>query len=224
MQSNLFLQTLLGGVATLIATLIGVRRGFQKDRKAEQQRRVRTTIQHLKAIDKELTLNSGVASGNHQLINSLLDGDNEHIDHYSIDIYSTDAWDAAVNDKMIEHISEDIYSDIQEIYSITKRTNELIMRVQTEPLHPQVGEKQEWGEIEFKKWSISVNYWDEESETIKQAELGELIKRRSNRINIGIQAVNQSLEDEIRDLEEDNPTIIEELLGDKSYSPPFLRY
>ncbi|WP_178915173.1 hypothetical protein [Natronomonas gomsonensis] len=195
-------QIFLGFLATLIATLIGVERGFKKDRQAERDRARKTTLQHLNAIENELELNHSNAGGNYELIDELQQKTDIDSDHYSLEPYSTDAWDAAVSDQVIENISSETYTHLQETYSLIKSTNEQIRRLRTESLHENIGNTIDYGATEMPVWTMEVSYWNRQSSEVDTKGLGELIRDRSNRIRVKASGDLENIEQETENLRE----------------------
>lgn len=194
MPSSPFLRFIL----TLTATLIGVLIAFKLDRKAEQQTRKETIIQHLRAIQRELNSNSNAIENNFQVIN-YLQGNGNDASHYALEPFSTSAWEAAVEDQLVEHIDNETYSDLQDLYTQLENVNELVRRLRTESLHPEMNQDSDtvWEDT----WTISIAYWDETEEGIRETGLGDLIKNRSNQVNIKIDSVTTEIEGVIDSLE-----------------------
>jgi hypothetical protein len=201
METPEIIQTLLGFLATLTATLIGVYIAFQKDRKADRQQTRKTTIQHLKSIKKELELNHTNAQGNYNLIDTMQQQEDFDADHYSLEPYSTDAWDSAVSDQIIEVLDADLYTDLQRTYFLIKSTNEQIRRIRMEPLHNRIGDELDYGVTKVPVWTIDVNHWDTEREEINQKGLGEIIRDKSQKIRVHSGGNITSIEDEIERIE-----------------------
>lgn len=190
-------QIFVGFVATLIATLIGVERGFEKDRQAERKQTRNRTVQHLESISSEISLNRSIAVGNYNLVDQLQANESVEAEHYTLEMFRTDAWDSAIEDQIIEVADPEFYRELQDLYNGIKSTNELIRRLRTESLHSRIGDEVEYGNTEFPIWTIDVHYWDENSEDIEVAGLGELIRDRSNQVNIQSSGVLDRIEPEI---------------------------
>lgn len=123
--------------------------------------------------------------------------------HYIVDPYSTDAWDAALEDELIEILPSKTYHSLQKVYADIKRTNELIKRLRTEPMHPELGNLRGEGGYEYEIWTYSVTHYDEKKEDVKLSSLGPLIRERSHDIFSQIVDLRQNIDNQIRRLEEE---------------------
>lgn len=192
---------LLQGIATLIATLIGVFIAFYLDRLQERKRQKRRVLQHLKAIRKELRLTNQTGEGNRQVIKELQRRNNLKADHYIAELFSTDAWDAAIHDQVIEEVPDEHYHDLQEFYRDVRSLNELIHRLRLEPLHPSMGEIVGEGGWEYENWTYTVYYHDPKDESLEFSGLGPLILMRSRDLAGRSAELSEQLEEEISSLE-----------------------
>lgn len=192
---------LSGFLATLLATLIGVAVAFWNDRKIDQVNQYQRTKQHLRSIEEELTRNRKTIDHIIDVVAKLQDEEGGESSHYAVDILSTEAWRAAIDDGIIESLDGELYRDLNEIYYRTKAVNELIRRLRTESLHPSLGEKEDEGLLDWEVWTITVTYWDEEKEDVKEAELATVLKNKSNRLGIRIDGVIDSIDDQVGVLE-----------------------
>jgi len=193
---------LLGFFSTLIATLIGVRRGFKNDRKLNRINSRNATIQNLRAINSELDRNKELASRNYDVIDDIQSRDSTEVDHYTLEVFSRSAWNTASSRDLSEDLSEDIYVDLQETYSKIQSINEQIGRLRTEILHPDVGKEEDMGPISIPNWSLTVAYWSDDEDKVQDGEFGSVIKNRCNSLKIKISGLN--IEKEIERLEKEN--------------------
>lgn len=196
----IFLQSILGFFATLTATLIGVKLAFNKDRQAQQKEAQKRVLQHLKAIENESKINKSVAENNFELLIKLQDKDND-VDSYVLELFSTQAWDKAMNNRVSELIDSDLHADLQQIYSQIETANELIRRLRTEPLHSTIGAEATESTISEKNWTIEVSFYNQAAEEVEESGLGDLIKNECNGIKINIGASSEPLSEEISKLE-----------------------
>lgn len=187
---------LVGFTSTLFATLIGVYIAFWLERQGKNRDRRQKNLNSLLALRSEIQLNKSIAVGNHSTVAQQGDS-NPNIDHYSIDVYSVDAWNSAVQDNILSQINPDLHESIQQVYSQIKSTNELIKRLRVEPLHDQLEEDSNDNPYGLEPWTIRVSYWDEQEEKVMESGLGNLIGDRSNRIKIKLESVEDQLDDEI---------------------------
>lgn len=192
---------LMGFISTLLATLTGVIVGFWNDRKIEQIRQYDRTIQHLQAIEKELTRNRETINHTIDVISRLQDNEGGETSHYAVDLLSTDAWGAALNEGIIDSLDMKLYKNLNEVYYRAGAINELIKRLRTESIHPLLGEVQEEGIFETEVWTITVTYWDEDEGRIKEAELATVLKEKENSLGIRIDGVTEDIKESISDLE-----------------------
>lgn len=195
-------QILLRFISTLTATLIGVLLGLKKDRTIQKEKTERTALHHLKSIKNEIELNYSVARGNYNLIDALQQQQEFDADHYLTKPYSTNAWEAALSDQIIETIDSDLYLELQDLYSMIQSTNEQIRRLRTEHLHDSVGGKIDYGVTEAPIWTIDVNYWDDQNGQIGEKAIGELIRDHSNEIRILIDGCTDQVDQDIERIEE----------------------
>ncbi|MUV87832.1 hypothetical protein GJ631_15045 [Natronomonas sp. CBA1123] len=193
---NLMTQHLLGFFATLIATLIGVYIAFYLERIAEKRNQQRQIANYLESLNKELKLNKSITNGNFEVLSNLQDSGSSDT-YYSLEPYNTDAWDAAIQGQIIESISSEVHGDLQEIYSDIRSTNELIRRIRVESLQPEVGESESKGEIEIDRRTITVQHWDDNTESIREVGLAELISRKANALGMSVDRVLPKLEEEL---------------------------
>lgn len=195
-------MVLAGSLGTLLATLIGVYTAFNLDRRARRRNKQRRVYEHLRSIRYELEMNQSNADKVDQIIRHLQQSDTEAA-HYTLDIYSTDAWGAALDEQIIDNVDEGLYEDLQSVYTEIKRLNELIKRLRTEWLHPEIGETRGSGGYEYQVWTTSLVEWDEDKERAELTSLGPLIKDRSRSINRSINQLSEELEEEIDRLQKE---------------------
>ncbi|ELY95153.1 hypothetical protein C483_02276 [Natrialba hulunbeirensis JCM 10989] len=194
-------EILITAVATLVATLIGVSQAFRLDRQAEKKARVQEATDHLNAVKNELELNKEIAERNYRIISKLQSEDPESATHYTLEKFSTEAWDAAVSGQINTTIDSEFHSDMKEVYADAASTNELINRLRTEQLHPSIGETEEMGVGEYRIWTITVTHWSEETGDIEESPLGVLIKERSNSLRVSIEGKLGKLETRVSSLQ-----------------------
>jgi hypothetical protein len=199
---SILLQTVLGFIATLTATLIGVKLAFDKDRQADQKEAQKRVLQHLKAIRKESKINKSVAENNFELLIKLQGRDNG-ADSYVLELFSTQAWDKAMNNRVNELIDPELQGELQQIYSRVQTVNELIRRLRTEPLHSTIGEEATESTISDENWTMEVSFYNSDTEETENSGLGDLIKNECNDIKISIKKIEDQLSEEISDLESD---------------------
>lgn len=191
-----------GFISTLIATLIGVRRGFTKDRKLSRIRSRETTIQNLRAIQSELERNKEISENNFSVISEMQERETIDSDHYVLQIYSKSGWESATGSQLSENLSQEFYFELQETYSRIESINEQIQRLRTEILYPDIGEEEEFGPVTIPNWSLEVTYWSEDDNEVKIDELGSVIKSRSDSLKVKITGID--FEEEITRLEKEN--------------------
>lgn len=195
-------EIILGGLATLIATLIGVATAFKLERRTEKRQQRREVLQHLKAVQKELEQNSNVGWGNFSLLRRMQERDPE-ADHYAPELFVTDAWDAAIQQQLIDIVPTDLYHELQELYQQTKSTNELIRRLRIEAVHPEIGETMQSGGWEYERWTYSVHYYDSESEEVDRIGLGIRVMKTGRQIANNADSLQERIEEEIEEVEEE---------------------
>ena len=173
------------------------------ENRRERERKKRRVLQHLRALENELALNKESADGGERVLRKLQHRNDMESDHYVIELFSTDAWDAALDEQLIDIINPELYRQLQEQYRLVRSTNELIKRLRTEALHPEIGEDEndEWGD--FTIWTISVSYWDSQNEDVGFLGLGPLIKQKLVEIQGSIRDIESKLSSEIAELEAD---------------------
>lgn len=165
-------------VAVLLATLIGVYLAFRLDRFRQEQQTRRRAINHLRSIRTELKLNEQRLNANRQLIKHLQNRDPEG-DHYILESLETAAWIAALEEPIVGTVSNDVYEPLQDTYSSINSINSLIDRQKDEMHHPVIGSEGKFGHKTYEIWTMSVDYFDHESEEVDYTGLGPLIKNRS---------------------------------------------
>jgi hypothetical protein len=170
------------------------------DRRAKKKDDQQVAVQHLKSVRNELNTNKRIADGNFRLLREI-QASTKTTDHYSVNLFSVDAWDAALRGTINETIDSNLYQELQTIYTEARNVNEQVRRLRTEPLHHRVGEEEEYGPVEWDVWTISVSYWDAEENVLEEAGLGEVIKERCRSINMDISSVESDIDAEIDRLE-----------------------
>lgn len=193
---------LAGFISTSVATLIGVGVGFWNDRRIEEANQHQRAIQHLKSIEQELTRNRETINNSVDVINELQDDGGGDSSHYAIDVLSTNAWNAAINDQVIESIDGGLYRDLNEVYYRAQTINEMIHRLRTESIHPSIGDIEGEGIFQREIWTITVTYWNEDRETVQEAELATVIKNKCNSLGIRIDGISGDIEESINELQE----------------------
>lgn len=189
-----------GFMSTAAATLIGVFIAFLLESRRQTSNRRETSVQHLKSIKRELKNNSKIAEGNYKVITELQRNGND-ASHYVLDVCSTSEWEAALSANLIEFVDSSLYEDLQSAYSDIQSLNEMVARLRTEPLHPEVSEDRTNKLLEFDTWTLSVLYWDASQDEVMQSGLGDIIKRRSNETRVKINGIIEDIEDEIESIE-----------------------
>lgn len=205
----IFLQAGLGLIATLFATLVGVKTAFKKDREAQQKETEKRVLQHLIAIKNESSINQSVASNNFELIIKLQQEENG-ADSYALELFSTQAWNKAMNNQVSALIDPELHGELQEIYSQIESVNELTHRLRTEPLHSTIGEENDETPISRENWTIEVSFFNTDSQEVETSGLGDLIKNRCEDIKSAIDRISEPLSEEIADLEQNKQCVIEE--------------
>lgn len=195
--------SIAGFISTLLATLIGVGLGFRLDKVLENRARKKTVQQHLEAVVEELESNKNIIKQNRNVIKHLQDEGN-NATHYALRKFSSNAWEAALDNQFIEHLDDDdLYQNLQSLYANIDSTNELIKRLRTESLHPRMGETEN-EYLDTEVWTVNVAYWDRSREEVEETGLADLIKSESDNLNIEIDGVKTELEDIITRLDESN--------------------
>ncbi|WP_256545442.1 AlbA family DNA-binding domain-containing protein [Halobellus inordinatus] len=174
------------------------------ENRRERERKKQRVLQYLRALEKELDLNNKSAKGGRKLLRKLQQNHQVDSDHYVIDLLATDAWDAALDEQLIEIISQDVYQQLQEQYKLIRSTNELIRRLRTEVLHPEIGTEKsdDWGD--FRIWTITVSFWNSEKEEMDYLGLGPLIMQKLSEVQKSTREISPELTSEIERLEEEN--------------------
>jgi len=190
----------IGFFSTLLATLIGVIVGFWNDRMTDEIKSYARAIQHLNSVNTELERNRETINHSVDVISDLQEDGGGETSHYAIDLLSVDAWRAAVQDGLVDAVDSDLYQELNEIYYRTKAVNELIRRLRTESIHPSLGESDEEDLLADEMWTISVTYWNEEADEIREADLATVIKKRCNSLGIRIDGVSDDIDEAIKDL------------------------
>ena len=194
-------SVLTGFLSTLLATLIGVMVGFFNDRQIDKAEKYQRARQHLLSVQEELKRNRKTLNHNIDVISRLQGKNGGNTSHYSIDVLSDDSWQAALEEGVIDSLETDLYKDLNEIYYQVEALNELIRRLRTESIHPSLGEELDEGVFDTEIWSITVTYWDEDAEEIREADLATVIKKRSNSLGIWIDGVSDEIQSQLDDLE-----------------------
>lgn len=192
---------LFGGLATLFATLIGVLIAFKLDRRAEDTKKRKRVLQHMRAVQKELNQNEEIGWGNHSLIRELQEMDEPEADHYAPNLFMTDAWDAAIEDQLIDLVPAELYYELQGHHHDIKSTNELIRRLRIEAVDPRIGELVHDGSWEYINWTYSVYYYDHDSEEVDHLGLGPLILHQCGDLAGDSNQLQQSLDNVIEEIE-----------------------
>ncbi|WP_415382959.1 hypothetical protein [Halosimplex sp. TS25] len=190
-----------GFLSTLFATLIGVIVAFFNDRQINKAKKYQRTRQHLLSVQEELKRNRETVNHNIDVISHLQSENGGNTSHYSIDVLSDDSWQAALEEGVIDSLDTDLYKDLNEIYYQVEALNELIRRLRTESIHPSLGEELDKGAFDMEIWSITVTYWDEDAEEIREADLATVIKKRSNSLGIRIDGVSDEIKTQLDKLE-----------------------
>ena len=185
---------------TLVGSLIGVFVAFRLDRQVEQRQNKEDTLKILKSVKKELEMNKHVAKGNYQVIAELQENETNS-DHYALSLFEASSWKTAAGSQLIGELNSEAYSDLQDIYTQSKSLNEQIKRLRTEAVHPNIGEVDKDEPFEMRVWTISVRYWDSNTNTVETTGLGELIQERSKTLRLDIDDLNPILDDVISKLE-----------------------
>ncbi len=170
----------------------------------ERERKQQRVLQHLRALNKELELNQESAYGTVRVIRTLQQASQQEADHYALELFSTDAWNAALEEQLIDIISNEVYQELQQLYKQTKSANELIKRLRTEVLHPSIGEEinEDWAGS-YTNWTISVLYWNDDKDEVDFYGLGVLIWKKVENLKRSIDGILQDIESEIQRLEEE---------------------
>jgi len=193
-------SVLTGFLSTLLATLIGVMVAFFNNRQIDKAKKYQRTRQHLLSVQEELKRNRETVNHNIDVISRLQGKNGGNTSHYSIDVLSDDSWQAALGESVIDSLDTALYKDLNEIYYQVEALNELIRRLRTESIHPSLGEELDEGVFDTEIWSITVTYWDEDAEEIREADLATVIKKRSNSLGIRIDGVSDEIQTQLCEL------------------------
>lgn len=180
-------------IATLLATLIGVGSAFFLNRRAEARVKRRRVRDHLRAIENELEINRGIGNGNWKVVDELQQVGSDvraDSDHYILDPFSTDAWDAALEEQIVDEVPEEFYERLQHLYSKTKATNEQLKRLRTEFMHKEI----EAAESGSKYWSMVVAHWDTDRDDVNTYALGPYLKGRCDTIRQEAQDIHEEID------------------------------
>ncbi|MDX5988720.1 hypothetical protein E6P09_07580 [Haloferax mediterranei ATCC 33500] len=193
-----------GFVTTASATLLGVWTAFRLDRRESKRRELSNVEMQLRAIQKECSINDQIASSTLKTIEELQYGEKEKTgaDHYVIDQYQTDAWDGANNEQLIAAVNDELFVQLQELYAEIKSVNELVYRLRSELLHPEIGEAIEEGGFQYEAWTISVLAYDERKEGVGAIGLGPLIRQRTQKVFGEVVSLESELAGEIESIRE----------------------
>jgi len=189
--------------ATLFATLLGVAAAFKLDRVAETRAEKRSVIQRAKAIVQELEGNEEILSEHNTVVNHFARSNNDnHSDHYTLRSVSTESMGAVDDHLLVEYLSEDTFSELQEVHLETTNLNRLIERLQLEMLHPDQGtiDDSSYG---YENWTIVVGYYNRSSEEVDRWGLGVLIDKEGDTLQNKMEDLKEDLEDEIHRLQSD---------------------
>ncbi|KAB1193629.1 hypothetical protein GJR96_09325 [Haloferax sp. MBLA0076] len=191
-----------GFVVTASATLLGVWTAFWLDRQEGKRRELSNAEMQLQAIQKECSINNQIASSTLSTIQELQHGKKRktNADHYVIDQYQTDAWDGSNNEQLVAVVDDELFARLQELYADVKSVNELVYRLRSESLHPEIGELVGEGGYQYEAWTISVLAYDERSEEVDSIGLGPLIRQRTENIIGEVVRLESELGEEIEDI------------------------
>lgn len=187
----------------LIATLIGVITAFELERWRDDRKSKARVLEQLRSLKKELDENLGVQSGHNRVIQRQQSSSRTEGDHYTLDLYSTDVWDAVLEDNLLDVIPADLFYDLQDLYSEIKSINELVRRLRTEALHPDLGEIQDSSFGEHRIWTQTVDYFDKNRGEIRSIGLGAQIRNRGDNIGSDMENVQQEIDTQIERLEKE---------------------
>lgn len=166
-------------------------------RRSDREQKRTRVLQHLRQIKSEIKMNEDIAWGNRRVIRHLQDGkQRDEVDHYLLELLSTDAWDASLDAQLLDVISGELYQQVNEFYYSVKSTNEAIKRTRNEYLHPKVGQDK-GGRFGGKIWTISVNFWDPDDEEVDYYGLGSLIWSLLSSIDSEFSNLEGMVQDEI---------------------------
>jgi len=193
---SLYFEVFLGFLATLLATVCGVYLGFGKDRQIDEVRSLEKTANLLSSLSEEIGNNKRIADSNFNLLRELQAADQD-ADHYVLDTFDIDAWEACQHGLVIERTKPELYRNLQGIYSEISSVNEQIRRLRSESLHSNLGETEQLGSSKLKTWTIDVNYWDSDEDAVDSAGLGDLIQDRCKDIKIDCDSISDDIDAEI---------------------------
>lgn len=184
--------------------MVGVIVGFRKDREAEDERTQTRVIHHIRALETEVNINHQIARSNHSLLSEIQTGLDSETDHYAVELFSNDAWDAAIHERVIEKINPKTHSELQEVYSEIQTINELVRRLRAEPLHQSLSgsESEDDDEIILDRWTLQISYWDSDTDSVENSGLGDVIKLKCNSLSIQLNSLSSDLESELDQLED----------------------
>lgn len=194
----------LGFFATLFATLIGVGTAFWLDRQAEQQRTKERVLNHLRALRQEMEMNEDAAEENRGLLGVLSGQQRGRVpeaDHFVLSMFAVDAWDAALQEQLLDVVPPDLYHDLQRLYAQVRSTNELIRRLRSSSQDMVGGRPDDRQQAFLKNVDYAVAYWDADDEEVDVWMLGILIELRCREIKDRIGDISGSLDDEIDRIE-----------------------
>lgn len=186
--------------AVLIATLIGVYSAFLLDHWQQEQKTRKRACDHLHSIKSEVKTNLKRAEANDELIRQLQQRNPEG-DHYILEPFETDAWEAAMEEPIIGTVSGELYRELQSLYSRSKLVNSYINNQRDEMHHHVIGEEGGRGSFSYEIWTISVDFYDHDKEKVDYTGLGPLIRNEANSIKSSKDIIKE-LEEEIERLQE----------------------
>jgi len=195
----LVLEVSLGFLATLLATVCGVYLGFGKDRQVDEVRSLEKTSNLLSSLSQEVSNNKSIANSNFSLLSELQAGDQE-ADHYVLDTFDMDAWEASQHGVIVERTDPELYRELQNLYANIDSLNEQIRRLRSEALHGTVGDTEDVGSTELTTWTMDVSYWDSEDQDVNESGLGDLIQDRCQEVKMECDSLSGKIEDEIEEI------------------------
>lgn len=186
--------------AVLLATLIGVYSAFLLDHWQQEQKARNRASDHLDSIKSEVRTNLERAEANDELIRKLQERDAEG-DHYILEPFETDAWEAAIEEPIIGTVSGKLYEELQSLYSRSKLVNSLIDKQRDEMHHQVIGKEGGHGAFTHEIWTITVDFYNHENERVDYSGLGPIIRNEANAILNSADIIGE-IDDEIEQLQE----------------------
>lgn len=187
----------------LLATLIGVYAAFESERKRDEKKSKARVLEHLQSLKKEVDGNLEVQREHIKVIERKQQSTETDGEHFTLGLYSTDVWDAVLEDRLLDVLPVDLFYDLHDLYSNKKSTNELIRRLRIDALHPEIGDKKGSNLGEYDVWTQTVYQFNRQKNRVEAIGLGPMIRNRGDSIGRDIQDVEEEMDEQIQRLRQE---------------------